>query len=362
MVNVDFLSRGLRGYKSRSNLIPILISIKEIRSKNVNVKILGNIKNLNSESGILILEDKYVSSLGLDFSSIIDGLREKYDRIIFFDTSDSTGSIDSSILSSVDRYLKRQLLEDREKYLESWRESRVYTDYYRRMGSWDEEEATVEGERDPQVKSRSDLHKLGVYWNIGMDVQFPASGTFFNHIPEGIAARLPWTALLNFPGVWASVERRREIDISGRFATTYDNDAIEHHRKLMAEKLSRTVDTEKVFTLSYWNELRNSKLLLSPFGWGEICRRDFEGFMSGCLLVKPKMSHLETWPPLYEDGKTMLGVNWDMSDLNQKIDWALENEGEAQEIAREGQSAYHKYIAGDSARELFAERFAEIVT
>jgi hypothetical protein len=362
MIEVEILSDDFGGYKSRANILPVMISMREIGEKNVNVRFSRSISNLSDRVGVVLVEDNFMYNVGYNIDVFFDLIKRKSKKVVFLDTSDSTGSVNSSVVSNVDKYLKRQLLEDREKYLESWRGRRLYTDYYRRREDWNGGEATVEGERGPQVKSRSDLDKLGVFWNIGMDVQFPASGTFFNHVPEGIAARLPWTALLNFPGVWASVGGEREVDVSGRFATTFDNDAIERHRKLMVEKLSRTVDTEKVFTLSYWNELRKSKLLLSPFGWGEICRRDFEGFMSGALLIKPSMSHLETWPPLYEDGRTMLGVNWDMSDLNQKIDWALENEGEAQAIAREGQSEYHKYIAGDSARELFADRFAEIVT
>ena len=32
--------------------------------------------------------------------------------------------------------------------------------------------------------------------------------------------------------------------------------------------------------------------MLSPFGWGEICYRDFEAALNGMLLIKPDMNTL----------------------------------------------------------------------
>ena len=53
--------------------------------------------------------------------------------------------------------------------------------------------------------------------------------------------------------------------------------------------------------------MSSAKFGLSPFGWGEIGARDFEIFINGSLLIKPDMSHLETygtfinlWKPLFQ--------------------------------------------------------------
>ena len=41
---------------------------------------------------------------------------------------------------------------------------------------------------------------------------------------------------------------------------------------------------------------RESKLCFSPFGYGEVCWRDFEAMSTGAVLVKPDMSHLQARP------------------------------------------------------------------
>ena len=55
--------------------------------------------------------------------------------------------------------------------------------------------------------------------------------------------------------------------------------------------------------------------LLSPFGWGEICYRDFEAAIGGSMLIKPDMSHLSTWPNIYASDMYK-SLKWDFSDLD----------------------------------------------
>jgi hypothetical protein len=74
---------------------------------------------------------------------------------------------------------------------------------------------------------------------------------------------------------------------------------------------------------SYMRELRQSRLCFSPFGYGEICWRDYEAIMSGAVLVKPHMSHIECVPDIYRPGETYISVRWDMTDLQQKVEAAL---------------------------------------
>ena len=39
-----------------------------------------------------------------------------------------------------------------------------------------------------------------------------------------------------------------------------------------------------------------TKVVISAFGLGEIILKDFETFLTGGMLMKPDMSHMETWP------------------------------------------------------------------
>jgi spore maturation protein CgeB len=65
----------------------------------------------------------------------------------------------------------------------------------------------------------------------------------------------------------------------------------------------------------YYQEMRSSRICVSPFGYGELCWRDFEAVLCGCLLVKPDVSHLRTEPDIFIPGETYVPIRWDFSDL-----------------------------------------------
>ena len=87
----------------------------------------------------------------------------------------------------------------------------------------------------------------------------------------------------------------------------------------------------------------NSKVVFSPFGWGELCFRDYEAVYCGCLLVKPSMDHVVTSPDIFEAGVTYVPVKWDLSDLTEKIEYYLAHTGEAEAIVKEGQHRLRDY-------------------
>jgi hypothetical protein len=66
---------------------------------------------------------------------------------------------------------------------------------------------------------------------------------------------------------------------------------------------------------AYYEEMRSSRICVSPFGYGELCWRDFESVLMGSLLVKPDMSHVRTEPNIFVPGETYVPVRWDWSDL-----------------------------------------------
>jgi hypothetical protein len=96
-------------------------------------------------------------------------------------------------------------------------------------------------------------------------------------------------------------------------------------------------------------------MVLSPFGWGEVCFRDFEAIISGALLLKPDMSHLRTWPDVYVPNETYIPLAWDGQDLRDKVDYYLTHTAERERIARNAWDRYHAQLAGleDRFRNLF---------
>jgi hypothetical protein len=98
---------------------------------------------------------------------------------------------------------------------------------------------------------------------------------------------------------------------------------------------------------------------VSPFGWGEITLKDFEVFLTGGMLLKPSMNHLKTWPNFYEKDVTYLSHNWDLTDLEAQIEWAVTNETDRLEIAQEGQRRYTEHTSGRTAAEKFISHFKQ---
>ena len=74
------------------------------------------------------------------------------------------------------------------------------------------------------------------------------------------------------------------------------------------------------------------------------------------------MNHIQTWPDFFQDGSTYLSHNWNLDDLEEKIDWAIKNTDTRIEIARTGQQIYTEHTSGPNAGELFAKRITEILS
>lgn len=113
---------------------------------------------------------------------------------------------------------------------------------------------------------------------------------------------------------------------------------------------------EKVARSTCLDELSNSKIVVSPFGWGEVCWRDFEAIACGCLLIKPSMEHLETYPFRYEDGETYVSVRWDLADLEEKCRYYLTHEDARLRIVSNALNAYGKYFRAET----YAHKLHEI--
>ena len=75
----------------------------------------------------------------------------------------------------------------------------------------------------------------------------------------------------------------------------------------------------------YIQTLYDSKILISPFGMGEVCFRDFECMQFGTIMLKPSMEEIDTIPNIYLENDTYIPVNYDWSDLNEKIEYVLDN-------------------------------------
>lgn len=282
----------------------------------------------------------------------IAGYRERAGRVIYLDTADSTALLHPEVLPFVDGYAKAQLLKDRRRYLESHYGNRIFTDYvHRTFGVADAEPASSRPVAEPTL-----LDKLRLSWNSGL-ADYSVLGRYLSEL----YARLPWRGLLRPPAKWTAPSAARSHDVSCRMGTHYARATVAWQRIETKTKLASWTPADRISYRRYLQELRMSKIVVSPFGWGEINYKDFETFIAGSLLLKPDMSHLETWPDLYRDGETMITYSWDATDLEAKVQEILANYGQYVTIAQAGQDAYRHHLAGPKAPEMFCDRMLDMI-
>jgi hypothetical protein len=109
----------------------------------------------------------------------------------------------------------------------------------------------------------------------------------------------------------------------------------------------RLISRGRVPRKEYFNELFASKLCFSPFGYGEVCWRDYEAAFAGALLIKPNMDHIASRPDIFQAYRTYVPVKWDLSDLESTVRHYLEHEDERLDIARCAFQTVQTYLQQD---------------
>jgi hypothetical protein len=288
---------------------------------------------------------------------IISSYNDSCPRVIWCDTTDSTGTIQSPVIPFVEKYLKSQILKNKTRYTRHMYGGRIFSHYYNQMaGIEDCIETDIHAKLSPPI-SKAETAKLVISWNSGL-----ADYSTYGPWKMGLYRRLGMPMFLRHPKSTFVPTRNRFKNLSARFGITYSLASVRYQREQIRELVSRRLDTNKLSRRSYMNELRQSKIILSPFGWGEITLKDFEVFLTGGMLLKPSMAHMDTWPNFYTEGVTYKSHDWDLSDIQEKIEWALDNDQKLQSIAAEGQQRYLRYTSGTDAGEMFTEHFTKILS
>lgn len=236
-------------------------------------------------------------------------------RIVYFDGDDDLNIQWPSLLCEVDKYIKKHVFRDRTNYLRSFVGKSNLHDYvHRRYGH-----AFTENDYG--------------YYN-GKGVVIRESG----QVPEDQIAKIapgfnlaldqPIMRLYAATKRWPDIEKDTDVVFRGNVP----DDWTRHLRDGVAPVLDRLSSSYRVITPKsrvsrdkYYREMATAKICVSPFGYGEICWRDFEAVLSRCLLIKPDMSHVETRPNIFIPYETYVPVKWDFSDLEEKCTFYLEN-------------------------------------
>jgi len=335
-------------------LTPVLVNRRSLKEVGIDARILYDDTPDLYDADCVILDGRvYRKWAGVDkeleVSALLERLNHRVKTVVWFDTTDGTGTTQFQFLPYVDKYLKLQVLRDRSLYQKSYYGGRFFSEYYHT------EFGVADTDEYPEMTPApaSELHKIGVAWGHPLS-DYGRWGPWLKRLRSRLPIPTWYTQRFVDPV-------NRNVATSFRFGTSYKRETVAFQRQLVrktADKLG--YPTAKIPRPEYLKELRSCKVAVSPFGWGEASYKDFEVIINGAALLKPDMSHMETWPELYVTGETYLPFKWDCSDLEEVIGLALTGDT-WQKVAQQAQTVYGRYLFGHEARELFTNRFKEIV-
>lgn len=77
--------------------------------------------------------------------------------------------------------------------------------------------------------------------------------------------------------------------------------------------------------IEYDTKMTQSRIVLSPWGFGETAYRDYEALYAGAVLIKPDSGFVNTWPDVFINGVTYIPCASDWSDLKDRVKYVMDN-------------------------------------
>jgi len=273
--------------------------------------------------------------------------------VLWFDVSDSTGTTQFRVLPAVDGYVKNQLLKDRSLYQASFYGMRITTDFYHRhFGVRDEIPQEPHLAEAPDV---SQIGKVRVGWNYGMA----------NYGPRGAQLGSLWHRAAGLPRWyarrWYRPDARRPIPCSLRVGHAYARQTVAFPRQRLLELTRGRLRAARLPRAQYFRELRLSVVAISPFGFGEVCYRDFEAVTAGAAVMKQDMSHVDTWPDLWARDM-YVPFAWDFSNFDDTLQQVFDQPDRMADIASRAQDQYRRLLDTEDGHQEFCSRFLAAVS
>lgn len=354
LVNVltpKFLTQNVRGF-----LTPIIINQQLLKDLEIYFQFFYDEGPALTDCDILFINAKYYGEMwNSNTKTVLERISEystRVSKIFYCDNYDSTAPIRYEVLPFITVYFKNMLLKNKSLYKKSFYGGRIHTDYYHRnFNIFDKTELFSKKILDENL-----INKIKVSWNYGL-----ANYGFLGSRIASKYGKFPFIQLLKTPQFFYKPRYYKPFDVFCRISTSYSRETVKIHRQLVLEQLKDYQKIGHVNPLKYYLEIIQSKIVISPFGWGEFSIRDFEAFINGNILIKPNMDHLETYPNFYLPYETYIPFKWDLSDLAETVDEAVSNYQDRLSIAENGQNYYRNQLTSLESKQDFCKRLRNIL-
>ncbi len=202
MTTINILTPGFTTPNGAAFLFPLIYYKNELKKENITINFFYTFSTKIFGSDIIAIDSKFYKFLWKEESNKIfkelKTLRKETKKIIFFDTTDSSGSINSKVLPFVDLYCKSQALKNRNNYKINFYGNRIYSDYYHKnFGVFDKDEEFSDNILDP-----NQLKKITISWNSGL-----ADYSLLGPMRMKLYKYFPFNFLLKFP----SYDKKKKI-------------------------------------------------------------------------------------------------------------------------------------------------------
>ena len=328
------VAHGHTSIETMHSLIPLLNLSNQIKNFEVRFVQYNNceIERLEGDLIILVrlfhhLDANYKSNIDYMISKIID-IKKKFSKVIYFDDSAAISHILFFLTPYLDSYWVRGLFSNLDLYSTPFYGGRSFSHFYYEKYNIKDNKSYFS-----PVNTGNFPKNIRIAWNIGIGC-YPTQGNkIINYYYEKIRKMSCLLSYLPSTGPLKSIVNKYKLEmiktlskpldlssrkrlISARFSDSGYYKSIGFHRKLIINKIKNDDNFLKgrIPKRQYLKECNSVLGLLSPFGWGEICYRDFEAAISCNLLIKPTMDHLVTWPNIYEDN-SYLKLDWEFTNI-----------------------------------------------
>ena len=325
---------------------PLYKNKKVLNQRGYEINLFYNIHSPNIfDCDIIIVHVRFSYKNFEHKEEFFNKIKRRKIIIVLFDGFDTSGIPNFEDYVYFDKVWKKQVLKDKSFYLTATNDTAVRP--------WLDNKEPLQYEKYSKA-TQYDIEKILVGWNIGLCNYIDFNFEFLNRFKNFDRFKLKEEFSKNLI---------KRYSISFRGEKSYSNKKVSAQRNKLFDILS-TIDLEqsiiggKISKREYLRELKQSKISISPFGCGEICYRDFESMYSQAILLKPDVSHLNTFPNFFIENETYLPLRWDLEDAEQIIHSILKDYEQYEVMQLYAYDTFKLYHDDDS---LFVNHFIKLI-
>ena len=300
---------------------------KELNELGLEVKFFNKLSKKFLDSDYLFFNSRSFKSHhdNVDLLSL-KKIYNMNNNIYWFDMRDSAGTTQFEVLPFVKKYIKKQLYKDQEVYFKSLYGGRYYTDFYYKKFNVRDSQNYIQTKPNRKL-----IQKVTLGWNIGVAQIFDYSKySLIDYWKEYLKFRYfnkkGFDKALNFnDNIY-----NKNNDIVCLMNKNFKRETVGYQRKKLHRFIKKSnykncIYNQRLSKKDYIKILKNSKISLGSYGWGEICYREFEAIRCGASFITADMSNIDTWPNIYIKNETYLPYSLDFSDITDVINEILYN-------------------------------------